>query len=129
MYSVIGYAFHFAIADNTGKSVVVEWYNNVMYTTETPVVTNHYLTEGGIAGATANGYSVHAGSITRYTTLMNLHPSTTALTQAQVAAGLEAASQDYSDIATLWSVVFEPNKRRATYYFRRDYTEPVVVEF
>ena len=133
MYSVLGYAFHFAIADNTGKSVVVEWYNNVMYTTETPVVTNHYLTEGGIAGATANGYSVHAGSITRYATLMDLHPSTTALTQAQVAAGLQGAAQislnPSSTFGTLWSVVFEPNKRRATYYFRRDYTEPVVVEF
>lgn len=138
MYSVLGYAFHFAIADNTGKSVVVEWYNNVMYTTETPVVTNHYLTEGGIAGATANNSNYAPttgifGSQTRYDTLTDLHPSTASLTQAQVAAGLQGAAQislnPSSTFGTLWSVVFEPNKRRATYYFRLDYTKPVVVEF
>jgi len=34
---------HYLIADNTGKSAVVEFFKNEMYVTETPVMTNFYL--------------------------------------------------------------------------------------
>lgn len=36
-------AHHFSIADATGRSAVVEWMGDVMYVSETNVVTNHYL--------------------------------------------------------------------------------------
>ena len=46
MNSDIGRGHHLAISDATGRNVVVEYIDNVMYVTDTEVVTNHYLTEG-----------------------------------------------------------------------------------
>lgn len=117
--------FHLAIADNKGKSVVVEWYNNEMYVKETPVVTNHYLTDEAIAAATMASYVAHHGSLERYETLMTLKSSANSFNQEEIRNGLDSAKQDN----TVWSVVYEPKNRRATYYFRRDFTKPVVVEF
>ena len=45
MNSSIGAAHHFAIADKSGKSVVVEYVNGEMLVTETNIVTNHYLAD------------------------------------------------------------------------------------
>ena len=42
----MGMMVHLAMADKTGRSVVVEYINNEMLVTETPVVTNFYLAEG-----------------------------------------------------------------------------------
>jgi len=38
-----GFNTHYQIADNSGRSVVVEYLKNKMYVTETPVITNYYL--------------------------------------------------------------------------------------
>ncbi len=43
MHASMGYMTHLAIADNTGRSVVVEYVNNEMVVAETPVVTNFCL--------------------------------------------------------------------------------------
>ena len=45
MNSSIGAAHHFAIADKSGKSVVVEHVNGEMLVAETNIVTNHYLAD------------------------------------------------------------------------------------
>lgn len=46
MYASMGQMVHFAIGGNTGRGVVVEYINNEMVVTETPVVTNFYLAAG-----------------------------------------------------------------------------------
>lgn len=46
MHGSMGMMVHFAMADTTGRSVVVEYVNNKMIVTQTPVVTNFYLAEG-----------------------------------------------------------------------------------
>ena len=46
MHASMGYMMHLAIADNTGRSVVVEYIDNEMVVVETPAVTNFYLAEG-----------------------------------------------------------------------------------
>jgi len=45
MNSSIGAAHHFAIADKSGKSAVVEYVNGEMLVAETNIVTNHYLAD------------------------------------------------------------------------------------
>ena len=45
MNSDIGSAHHYAIADASGKSVVVEYVDNEIVVVDSPVVTNHYLCE------------------------------------------------------------------------------------
>ena len=45
MNSDPGSAYHFSMADATGRSVAVEYVDNQMVVTESPFVTNHYLCE------------------------------------------------------------------------------------
>ena len=45
MNSDPGSAYHFSMADATGRSVAVEYVENQMVVTESPFVTNHYLCE------------------------------------------------------------------------------------
>lgn len=44
---------HFAITDSSDNSVAVEYINNEMMVTETPVLTNFYLAEGEKQGIQA----------------------------------------------------------------------------
>lgn len=66
MHASMGMMVHFALADASGHSVVVEYIDNRMVVTETPVVTNFYLAEGD-----KNGIGT-VQSHERYEILMNL---------------------------------------------------------
>lgn len=46
LHGSMGMMIHFAIADSAGRSVAVEYVNQEMAVTETPVLTNFYLAEG-----------------------------------------------------------------------------------
>lgn len=46
LHSSMGMMVHLALADTGGRSVAVEYVDNEMIITETPVVTNFYLAEG-----------------------------------------------------------------------------------
>jgi len=113
MNSSIGAAHHFSIADASGKSVVVEYANGEMLVTETPVVTNHYLADCPKKGVGS------AQSHERFDTLA-------AQTEAGDAAGarslLQSVAQsnyqqpDGDPEATLWSIVYTPEKGSADFY-------------
>lgn len=128
MHNVFDTAYHYAIADNTGKSVVVEYINNEMKVTETKVVTNHYLTpNSGKPGPKATD--------TRYETAMaagddcnwNMTPAKMRDTLKDVSVGPSANKWGYH--RTIWSAVYEPNSNKVTYYFRNDYTKSAEVTF
>ena len=124
MHSVLGTAYHFAIADNTGKSVVVEWYDDEMYVTETHAVTNHYISSVCLEKAKNQK---PGNSEERYNTLMQIGSSKNwTMSQTEVRDAMKSVLQHDH---TVWTTVYEPDKRRATYYFHEDYTKPVVVEF
>lgn len=130
MHSAHNTAHHFAIADNTGKSVVVEWVNNVMYVSDARVVTNHYIAEGSLSHGKvipAQKDTDDEDTIDRFNTLTGIGDAKNwSLTPEEVRDALNAAKQtDW----TVWSAVFEPNARRITYYFRGDYTKSVTVTF
>lgn len=126
MYSVFGTAYHFAMADTTGKSVVVEYINNEMKVTDAKVVTNHYLTpnSGKITpDATEN-------TIRRYNAAYEAGDAANwNMTSNQVRDALKAASaRQYNDDPTsthisIWSTVYEPNEKKITYYFRENYNK------
>lgn len=111
MHSSIDWAHHIAIADASGKSVVVEWIHNEMVVTETPAVTNHYLTplrpHVGI-GATEERRDTLCARLEQ-------HPSMTVEQMAQLLK--DVSFKDY----TCWSVVFNTQDKTATYYYRTDY--------
>lgn len=126
MHSVFGIAYHFAMADTSGKSVVVEYINNIMKVTDAKVVTNHYLIpdSGKITpDATEN-------TIRRYNAAYEAGDAANwNMTSNQVRDALKAASaSQYNDDPTsthisIWSTVYEPNEKKITYYFRENYNK------
>ncbi len=130
MNSVIGWAHHFALADNSGKSVVVEWLDNQMYVTETKLLTNHYLTEH--FDNTEAFIKETENSRIRFDKLeKTADEAGWSMSSKEVCAALESVhAGQYSEKAlTVWSAVFEPNAKKITYCFRENYENPFVIEF
>lgn len=111
MHSSIDWAHHIAIADATGHSVVVEWINNEMIVTETPAVTNHYLTP----------LRPHVGigqTEARRDTLCTRLAARPQMRLGDMRKLLQdVAFEEY----TGWSVIFNTQDLSATYYFRTDF--------
>ena len=118
MHSSIASAHHFSIADETGKSVVVEYVKGEMLVTETKVVTNHYLCESEKQGVGSQQ------SHTRFDTLTAWDGS---VNEAAVKSLLESVAQknypqgDGSYEKTMWSIVYIPKEGRAEFFFAEDY--------
>lgn len=116
MHSSMGMMVHFAMADSTGRSVVVEYIDSEMKVTETPVVTNFYLTEGEKYGVGTEQ------SHERYEILMNTIAEQT-LSMGAVADALDSVSKDnFVDSSTTeWSAVFNQSTKDVIYYHRENY--------
>lgn len=113
--SSIGTSHHFAIADSTGKSVVVEYIDNKMYVTNTRTVTNHYLTQGDKCGI-GNEFSHQ-----RFDMINHVCDSISDQYDVETAMNIlsQASYQDY----TQWSIVFDMDARKAHYVWNRQYTD------
>lgn len=118
MNSSVDFAHHFAIADASGKSVAVEYVNNKMVVTETPVLTNHYLAkEKGKNG----GEQSHA----RFDLLQKFLGKT--LEGAEVAGVMENVAQknyeqkDGEPHVTLWTWVYSPKAKMAMFYHHENF--------
>jgi len=139
MNSSIGAAHHFAIADKSGKSVVVEYVNGEMLVTETNIVTNHYLADSPKKGVgdeeshlrfdhvsefigpdfvLPGGYGAHGNWIVRLpfqevlSCIARVWQSQRKIWYPQV--------DDGGDDVTLWSIVYAPGKQWADFYFLED---------
>ncbi len=130
MYSVIGSAHHFAIADANGKSVVVEYVNNQMYVSESRVLTNHYTAQSPKKDDGSNPQKENSRQ--RFAKLLaDGEKADWKMNADQVRNCMESVSaKNYAtDDITAWSIVFETEKRKATYYFRGGFENPIVLEF
>lgn len=117
LHSSMGMMVHFALADSTGKSVVVEYVDNSMIVTDTPVVTNFYLAKGE-----KNGIGT-SQSHTRYEMLNNQLQMTPNMSIEEVRDALDSVSKDnFGEFeSTEWSIVFHQNSKEAYYYHRENY--------
>ena len=130
MHSVIGWAHHFAISDAFGKSVAVEWVNNKMYVSETKILTNHYVTDSpkkddGLNPETEN-------SNTRFNMLKKKGSEALwEMNEEETMAVLKyvRAGQFGGKALTVWSAVFNPEKREVTYCFREKYENGIQIKF
>ncbi len=113
MHSDIGRAHHIAIADASGKSVVVEYVNNEMIVTETDTLTNHYLCPGE-----KNGVG-NEESHNRYEKLLSMQPGITEA--AHMKDTMEAVS--YTGI-TQWSIVYNMGNSSFDFYWQRKFDQP-----
>ena len=117
LHASMGMMIHFALADTTGKGVVVEYINNEMVVTETPVVTNFYLAEGAKHGIGTQQSHERYNILTQ--TLAD-HPT---MTMEDVRDAMDSVSKDdFNEFeSTEWSAVFDPNTGTAYYYHRENY--------
>ncbi len=117
LHASMNYMVHFAIADNTGKSVAVEYVNNEMIVTDTPILTNFYLAEGE-----KNGIGT-AQSHTRFEILENILKESAVMDKAQVRDALSSVSKgNFREFESAeWSLVFNQSALIATYSHREDY--------
>lgn len=117
LHASMNYMVHFAIADNAGNSVAVEYIDNEMVVTRTPVLTNFYLAEGEKQGI---GTSQSHERFDILTETLAQNPS---MTQAQVRDALDSVSKDnFGEFeSTEWSIVFDQSALTAAYYHRENY--------
>lgn len=108
---------HFAIADSTGRSVAVEYVDNEMIVTETPVLTNFYLAEGEKQGIGTEQ------SHERYDILMNRLKETPQMGMDAVRDALDSVSKDnFGEFeSTEWSIVMNLSAGEVRYYHRENY--------
>ena len=118
-HASMGYMIHLAIADNTGKSVAVEYIDNEMNVIETPLLTNFYLAEGE-----KNGIGT-SQSHTRFEILEETLEDTSVMDSGQVRDALTSVSKgNFGEFeSTEWSVVFDQSALTAEYYHREDYSK------
>lgn len=119
LHASMNYMVHFAIADSVGSSVAVEYIDNKMIVTETPVLTNFYLAEGEKQGIGTQQ------SHTRFEILTESLKENQTMTQAQVRDALDSVSKDnFGEFeSTEWSIVFDQSALTSTYYHRENYEE------
>lgn len=119
MHASMGYMMHLALADRDGRSVVVEYIDNEMIVTETPVVTNFYLAEGE-----KNGIGT-AQSHERYDILMKAVADENTMSMEDVSEALDSVSKDnFGEFeSTEWSIVFNQGTGEVHYYHRENYEE------
>ncbi len=117
LHSSMGMMIHFAIADSTGRSVAVEYVNNEMIVTETPVLTNFYLAEGEKQGIGTEQ------SHKRYDILSSQLEETPHMEMEDVRDALDSVSKDnFGEFeSTEWSIVMNLSDGEARYYHRENY--------
>ena len=119
LHGSMGMMIHFAIADSTGHSVAVEYVDNEMIVTETPVLTNFYLAEGEKQGIGTEQ------SHERYDILLNQLEETPQMGMEDVRDALDSASKDnFGEFeSTEWSIVMNLSAGEARYYHRENYNQ------
>ncbi len=110
MHSSIGTSHHLAVSDANGKSVVVEYIDNVMTVTDTPAVTNHYLSEGTKYGVG------NEESHRRFEKLLDM--KTDINSTEEMRNCLEDVSYEGE---TQWSIVYNLDKTALDFYHKRDF--------
>lgn len=118
MHSSMGLMVHFALSDSTGKSVVVEYVDDHMVATETPVATNFYFAEGAKKGIGT------AQSHVRYRSLMELLAERDGtMDHAGMRDALSSVGKRNFDDGetTEWSVVYDQGSGEVRYYHRENY--------
>lgn len=124
LHASLGMMVHFALADVAGNSVAVEYVDNQMVVTETPIITNFYLAQGEKHGVGT------AQSHTRYDILKSLLEQSPAMDAEQVRNAMDRVSKDnFGEFeSTEWTVVYQQSAGQAQYYHRENYEKSYTVQ-
>ena len=120
MHSDIGSAHHYAMADASGRSVVVEYVDNKMVVVESPALANHYLCEQKLNVGLIEGDD-------RYDRLCQRFDQTHGvMSEKQLTEAIAAASQPQREgfLGTAWTMVMDLSHPSVTYYSLRHFDKP-----
>ena len=120
MHSDIGTAHHYAMADVSGRSVVVEYVDNKMVVTESPAVANHYLCEQKLNVGLTEGDD-------RYDRLCQRFDQTQGvMSEKQLTDAIATVSQPQRKgfLGTAWTMVMDLSHPSVTYYSLRHFDKP-----
>lgn len=120
MHSDIGSAHHYAMADVSGRSVVVEYVDNKMVVTESPAVANHYLCEQKLNVGLTEGDD-------RYDRLCQRFDQTQGvMSEKQLTDAIATVSQPQRKgfLGTAWTMVMDLSHPSVTYYSLRHFNKP-----
>lgn len=117
LHASMSMMIHFAIADAGGRSVAVEYVDNKMVVTDTPVVTNFYIAQGEKYGMGTSQ------SHLRYDILQEALEHHEMMSTADVRDALDSVSKDNFDEfeSTEWSIVMDQENKEMTWYHRENY--------
>ena len=124
MHSDIGSAHHYAMADASGKHVVVEYVDNEMVVVESPAVANHYLGDAKLNVGLAEGDDRYARLCERYEQTRGV------MNEKQLTETIETVSQPEKEgfLGTAWTMVMDLKHPSVTYYSRRHFDKPLHFE-
>lgn len=117
LHASMNMMIHFALSDTSGRSVAVEYVDDQMVVTDTPVVTNFYLAAGEKQGIGTEQ------SHTRYDMLMDVLKNNDTLSMDGVRDALDRVSKHNfgTPETTEWSIVYNQDSGEAAYYHREHY--------
>ena len=121
MHSDIGSAHHYAIADASGKSVVVEYVNNEIVVVDSPAVTNHYLCEEKLNVGLYEGdrrYDFLRAQLAEAGGTLDLRQLTTAI------ASVSQPPAQGDRLGTAWGVGVNLTAPAGTHNTRRHFDKP-----
>lgn len=120
MHSDIGSAHHYAMADASGRRVVVEYVDNEMVVVESPAVANHYLCEAKLNVGLIEGDDRYDRLCQRFDT------SGGVMNAQQLTDAIAAVSQPERKgfLGTAWTMVMDLSHPSVTYYSRRHFDKP-----
>ena len=126
MNSDIGAAHHYAIADASGRSVVVEYVENRMEVVESAAVANHYLCEAKRNVGLMEGdrrYEFLCSQLESSQGVMNETQLTNAI------ASVSLPPMEGQHMGTAWTLIMDLTHPSVTYYSRRHFDKPFHFEF
>ena len=124
MHSDIGAAHHYAMADASGRSVVVEYVDNQMVVVESPAVANHYLCDA------KRNVGLVEGDL-RYDQLCAQYAAANGtMDRDQLTQTIQSVSQPEIHgqfLGTAWTMVMDLTHPSVTYYSRRHFDHPIQI--
>lgn len=124
MNSSIGSAHHFAISDASGRAVVVEYVENEMLVTETPIVTNHYLTESALQGTGSEQSHLRFDTLTTLLHESGESMDTDALQKSMASVAQSNYPESRGNESTQWTLLCDTDALTLTLYLREQYATP-----
>ena len=121
MHSDIGSAHHYAMADASGKSVVVEYVDKKMVVVESPAAANHYLCEEKLNVGLEEGDNRYASLCERFDQTGGV------MSEEQLTEAIKVVSQPEIKgkfLGTAWTMIMDLTHPSVTYYSRRHFDKP-----